>query len=160
MGGWILVFILHFQVLFGCHQMATEIRLAQQDSAETAQFQLLSWLKGLEELCKGCLPTKQKKKKEKKKQADVILSSPGTSTLAVFEVGCLRTVKEWGRTGPPRLAGLVARRRVDVPARTALSLGWLCRCVLRDPETKIARGEFGTGVEVDDQALGKPRGAS
>lgn len=107
------------------------------------------------------LPAYQtKKKKEKKKQADVILSSPGTSTLAVFEVGCLRTVKEWGRTGPPRLAGLVARRRVDVPARTALSLGWLCRCVLRDPETKIARGEFGTGVEVDDQALGKPRGAS
>lgn len=65
MGGWILVFILHFQVLFGCHQMATEIRLAQQDSAETAQFQLLSWLKGLEELCKGCLPTKQKKKRKK-----------------------------------------------------------------------------------------------
>lgn len=34
-----------------------------------------------------------------------------------------------------------------------------CRCVLGDPETKIAKGELRTGAGIDEQALGEPRGA-
>lgn len=67
-----------------------------------------------------------------------------------------------GAAGPGGCHGqlsLVVESSVDVPAHAAASPCGLCRCVLGDPESKINRGEFRTGVEIDDQASGEPRGA-
>lgn len=56
---------------------------------------------------------------------------------------------------------LVTERSVHTPAHAAISrLCWLCRCILGDPETKIATGGFRTGTEVDGQAPGEPLGSA
>lgn len=47
-----------------------------------------------------------------------------------------------------------------MPAHTAVSLWWLCRCDLGDPETEIAGGGFRAGTERDGQALRGPPQAS
>lgn len=64
-----------------------------------------------------------------------------------------------GRGGCHGQPSLVVESSVDVPAHAATSPRGLCRCVPGDPEPKINRGEFRTGIEIDDQASGEPRGA-
>lgn len=98
---WILVFILHFQVLLKCHQMATKIRFSAAGSCgllKSSAF-LAETFASLQRLPAASPPHKkggeQKKKKKKKKKADVILSSLSTYTLAFCEVGYLRTVRGW-----------------------------------------------------------------
>lgn len=73
----------------------------------------------------------------------------GELRLCWLVVGCW---PEPHSCGQPLLT-VQEQRGCASPAHTAISLWWLCRCDLGDPETGIAGGEFRAGTERDDQAL-------